>query len=343
MKNVLRRASVILVLLCVSVVISSASAAPVRLEAQLLPRKTTKPLTVGDRFKVEVTVRRHRDQRLSPPVFDDERFAVLDAGTVTRYEGDTIVDVHTLEMAAFATGDLHLPGFAVTYPDGEEVGYAVSDSLPLKVTSVMAEDMADINDLKPQIPFPNLLPLWLALGALAAAALAVIGARFLRRWRRRRLAGAPLPEPWDEALAALGVLPVSDWLAAGQVKRYYYAVSEILKRYLARRFGFPAADQTTSEIVLAMKAARVTERDEFARFFRRADFVKYAKLVPERPELEAAIVTARGLVEKTRPIPEDGTADGRQGSGSGQVKVPEAIGDERGSDETDAEARRKKR
>ncbi|MFO7637992.1 MAG: hypothetical protein R6X14_01610 [bacterium] len=302
------------------VAFASASAAPVRLEAQFLPRRTTKPLTVGDRFKVELTVRRHRDQRLSPPVLDDERFVVLDAGTVTHYEGDTIVDVHTLELAAFATGDLHLPGFTVTYPAGEEVGTAVSDSLPLEVTSVMAEDMADINDLKPQVAFPNLLPLWLALGALAAVVLAIIAARVLRRWRRRRLAGASLPEPWDEALAALGVLPVSDWLAAGQVKRYYYAVSEILKRYLTRRFSFPAVDQTTSEMMLAMKAARVEERDEFARFFRRADFVKYAKLVPERPELEAAIITARGLIERTRPVPEGpnhrDTEKGKRGTGT---------------------------
>ncbi|HDQ98974.1 MAG TPA: hypothetical protein ENN51_01615 [candidate division WOR-3 bacterium] len=306
------RTGLLCLLVGATTALASASAGPVRLEAQLLPRKTTKPLTVGDRFKVELTVRRHRDQRLSPPVLDDERFLVLDAGTVSRYEGDTIVDVHTLEVAAFATGDLHLPGFTVSFPDGDTVRTARSDSLPLKVASVMAKEMADINDLKPQVAFPNLLPLWLALGALAAAALALIGARFLRRWRRRRRAGAPLPEPWEEALVALGALPVSDWLAAGQVKRYYYAVSEILKRYLTRRFGFPAVDQTTSEMMLAMKAARVAERDEIARFFRRADFVKYAKLVPERPELEAAIVTARELVEKTRPTPEDGNADGRR-------------------------------
>lgn len=276
---------------------------PVRLTAKLLPRRTTKPLAVGDRFKVELAVRRHRDQRLSPPLFEDERFSIVDAKTVTRYDGDTIVDTHTLEIAAFATGDLRLPGFVVQFPVGAEVLAVRSDSLPLPVASVMPDSMPDINDLKPQIAFPNLLPLWLALGAAGLAVLAFFGRRFLRRWRRRRRAGVPLPEPGDEALAALAALPVADWLAAGQVKRYYYAVSEILKRYLTRRYGFPAIDQTTSELVLGLKAARVPEREEFASFFRRADFVKYAKLVPGRAELEAAVVTARDLVERTRPQP----------------------------------------
>ena len=281
----------------VSVVFASV---PVRVAAKLLPAGTRKPLTVGDRFDVELEVRRHRNQPVSPPALDDNRFLVLDASSVTRYEGDTIVDVHTLTLAAFATGELYLPGFMVAYPEGDEVRVERSDSLALEIASVMPEDMEDIADLKPQVPFPNLLPLWLALGALAAAGLGYAGWRLFRRWHRVRRAGAPLPEPWDEALAALGALPVRDWLAAGQVKRYYYAVSEILKRYLTRRYGFPALDQTTSEMALALKAARIAEREEFIRFFRRADFVKYAKLVPERPELEAAVLTARELGEKTR-------------------------------------------
>ncbi len=278
---------------------------PVGITAALLPRKTAKPLTVGDRFKAEVVVRRHRDQQASDPLLDDQdRFAVTDHNSVITYDGDTIVDTHTLELAAFATGDIALPGFLVVFPHDGELLAVQSDSLPLKVETTMPEDMADVNDIKPQIPFPDLLPLWLALGALGLAALSYVGWRLLRRWRRKRLELEPLPDPWDEALAALAALPVGDWLGRGLVKRYYYAVSEIVKRYLTRRYGFPAIDQTTSEMVLALKIARVPEREEFIAFFRRADMVKYAKLVPDRAEMDAAVVTARDLVERTTPKPE---------------------------------------
>lgn len=278
---------------------------PVAVTAKLKPRRTTKPLTVGDRFKLELTVRRHRNLKASQPFADSlGAFLVLDDKPVTKYRGDTVIDVHELEIAAFAAGELTLPRFLVSYPDSGEVLAARSESLGVKVQSVLPEKMEDINDLKPQIQFPNLLPLWIALGIVAAAGLAYLGLRLFRLLSLRRLAEAPLPEPWEEALAALEKISARDWLGAGEVKRFYYAVSEILKRYLTRRFGFPAIDQTTTEIVFDMKRARVELRDEFAGFFRHADLVKYAKLVPEAAEMEGIVPTARDLVQRTTPQPE---------------------------------------
>jgi hypothetical protein len=295
----------------------------VAVSARLVPRRTTRPLTVGDRFKVELEVRRHRDQRVSEPMLEDERFVVLDHESVTRYEGDTIVDTHTLEMAAFAPGEIAIPGFVVAWPGDSGLLAARSDSLPLEIESVMPEGMEDVNDLKPQIPYPNLLPLWLTLGVVGLAVLGFVGWRLFRRWHRKRQEVEPLPEPWEEALAALGALPVQKWLAAGRVKRYYYAVSEIMKRYLTRRYGFPAIDQTTSEMTLALKRVRVGERDEFIAFFRRADLVKYAKLVPEPVEAAAAVSVARDLVNKTTPKEEGSRVQGFKGSSdSGTGKSP---------------------
>jgi hypothetical protein len=171
----------------------------------------------------------------------------------------------------------------------------------VKVASTMPKDMKDINDLKPQVQFPNFLPIWIMLGILGAAGLGYAGWRLYRRYRRMKLYGAPLPDPWDEALAALDRVPADDWLASGHFKRYYYTVSEVLKRYLTRRFGFPALDQTTTEIVRAMKAAKIPEREGFGEFFQRADMVKYAKFVPPATEAAAVVSTARELVKATTP------------------------------------------
>jgi hypothetical protein len=178
----------------------------------------------------------------------------------------------------------------------------------VEVASVMPADMKDINDLKPQIQFPNLLPIWIILAVFAAAGLGYLGWRLYRRYRRIRLYGAPLPDPWDEALAALGKLPAEDWLESGSFKHYYYTVSEILKRYLTRRFNFPAIDQTTTEILRAMKAAKTPEREGFGEFFQRADMVKYAKFVPPAAEAATVVTTARELVKTTTPKPEPSPA-----------------------------------
>jgi hypothetical protein len=291
---------------------------PVSVAAKLAPRRAGKPLTVGDQFELELTVRRHRNIQASQPFMPEPGpFLAIDKKTVTRYAGDTIVDIHTVKMAAFATGDLKLPPFVVAYPGDSEVLAAASDSIPVKVASILPEKMEDINDLKPQVQFPNLLPLWILLGLIAAAALAYAGVRLYRRYRRIKLYGAPIPDPWDEARDALNAIPVEDWLRAGQVKRYYYTVSEILKRYLTRRFEFPAIDQTTTEIVRSMKRKsgdtipnRVpkTAVEGFGDFFQRADMVKYAKYIPPQSDVGAVLETAHGLVKATTPAPEPAPA-----------------------------------
>jgi hypothetical protein len=280
------------------------SGGPVSVSARLLPR-AKRDLTVGDRFKLELMVRHHRDTKVGEPFSPSlDPFMIIDKKSVTSYAGDTIIDVHTLTMAAFATGEPRIPPFIVPYPAEGEVRAAASDSMTVKVASVMPKDMKDINDLKPQIQFPNLLPIWIMLGVLGAAGLGYAGWRLYRRYRRIKLYGAPIPDPWDEALAALDRVPAEDWLASGHFKRYYYTVSEVLKRYLTRRFGFPALDQTTTEIVRAMKVAKTPEREGFGEFFQRADMVKYAKLVPAATEAAAVIPTARELVQATTPKPE---------------------------------------
>jgi len=277
------------------------SGGPVSVSAKLLPRPK-RDLTVGDRFKLELVVKHHRDTKVGEPFAPSlEPFMILDRRSVTRYAGDTIVDVHTLTVAAFATGEPKIPPFIVPYPAEGEVRAAASDSIPVKVASVMPKDMKDINDLKPQIQFPNLLPIWIILGILAAAGLGYLAWRLYRRYRRIMLYGTPIPDPWDEAFAALDKVPVEDWLASGHFKRYYYTVSEVLKRYLTRRFGFPALDQTTTEILRAMKAAKTPEREGFGEFFQRADTVKYAKFVPPAAEAAAVIPAARELVKATTP------------------------------------------
>jgi hypothetical protein len=279
---------------------------PVSVSVKLLPRPK-RELTVGDRFKLELVVKHHRGVKVAEPFTPSlDPFMILDKKSVTRYAGDTIVDVHTLTMAAFATGEPKIPPFIVPYPAEGEVRAAASDSITVKVASTMPKDMKDVNDPKPQIQFPNLLPIWIMLGILAAAGLGYAGWRLYRRYRRIMLYGAPTPDPWDEALAALDKVPADDWLASGHFKRYYYTVSEVLKRYLTRRFGFPALDQTTTEIMRAMKVTKTPEREGFGEFFQRADMVKYAKFVPPLPEMATVVPTARELVKATTPKPEPG-------------------------------------
>jgi hypothetical protein len=96
-------------------------------------------------------------------------------------------------------------------------------------------------------------------------------------------------------------LPAQDLLAKGLIKKYYYALSEILKRYLERRFEFPAIEQTTTEIVSSMRTRKTPLREDFGRFFDHADMVKYAKFIPPQKEIEGAALAVKDLVIRTKP------------------------------------------
>jgi hypothetical protein len=266
---------------------------------------TAKRLTVGDRFEVRYTVSCGNAAKVTGPLADSlGAFIVVDQRPKIKAHQGYNDNIYTVQFAGFKPGDAVLPPVRFLVQTGDRMDTLTSDSVKLVIASVLPPTMAAINDIKPAISFPNYW-LWLIPAAIALLALAVyLGYVLYQKLRRiKELASAPL-SPWDEALRALDQLPVQDWLAQGQVQTYYYALSEILKRYIERRYGFNAAEQTTSEIIAAFKRLKVPFPfyDEFVMFIKRADLVKYAKHQPSAEELPLAIEIVRGIVVRSRPV-----------------------------------------
>ena len=275
-------------------------------------------LTVGDRFDVALTVTAPNHSLVTGPLTDSTGvFVVAREQRKTAIRPGSDQTTYHLSLAGFRTGRHALPVFVFLVQNGSAIDTLKSDTASVTLASVLPASMQDIHPLAAAEAFPNHL-LWIIPVALVVlAALALLGRRLYRRLRRiQTLAEAPLP-PWEEALAALEAMPWREWLAAGQVKRYYYALSQVLKRYIERRFGFDAVEQTTTEILLSMRTHRTPMRDEIARFFSRYDIVKYAKWEPPTDEAESAIAQVREFVVKTRPeAPASGGAAVTTGAGS---------------------------
>jgi hypothetical protein len=213
-----------------------------------------------------------------------------------------------VRFAGFKPGEAALPPVRFLVQTGDKTDTLAGDSVKVAIASILPPNMAAINDIKPAISFPNYW-LWLIPAAVALLALAAyLGYVLMKKLQRiREQAAAPL-HPWDEALHALDALPYREWLAEGQLQRYYYSLSEILKRYIERRYQFNAAEQTSTEIVSEMKRLKTPFRDEFIDFIRRADLVKYAKSRPTAEEQPQAIEAVRGMIVRSRPIENmDGT------------------------------------
>jgi len=259
------------------------SAEPSQLTTVFVPKR----LTVGDPFSLTLKFSADNDVRITGPLADSlGPFVILGQKERTKANRGRNEHFYEMKLAGFKPGSFNLPVFVFLLARGERLDTLRSDTLKVVISSVLPEKMTDINDLKAAEAFPNH---WLWIVPLSLAALAGLGywgwRLYLKLKKIRQEMVSPL-SPWDEALRALEQIPMEEWLDREQYKRYYYTLSEITKRYLERRFGFNAVEQTTSEIISSLKLGKVPEREGFGRFLSRADLVKYAKIVPPRSEME---------------------------------------------------------
>jgi len=273
------------------------------IKTKLLPEYANRRLTVADPFEVSIILNYPQTGKISEPLPDSlPPFAVTGLTSKVVQQKGRATSTYRIKLRAFAAGDFKLPVFKFVYREGIAPPETLtSKPIGIKIASVLPEDMKDINDVKKMIEFPDILPFILLIIFILFCAAAFFGLKLYRRLKRIRAEAAPAVPAWDEALQAIDRLAKMDLAAKGFIKKYYYALSEILKRYIERRYEFNAVEQTTTEIMAAMRFRKIQERDEFGRFFLRADMVKYAKFVPPPGETSAAVLQVRDLVMKTKP------------------------------------------
>jgi hypothetical protein len=265
--------------------------------------QTPARLTVGDRFELSLVVTAPHLSIVTGPIADSTGvFAVADEKRSTARRTASMVSTYRLSMAGFQAGRHPLPVFTFLVSREQHVDTLRSDTGSVTIASVLPPKMDDVNALAPPETFPNYL-MWILPGVLVlAGVLALFLRRVFRRLRTMAELGRPPLPPWEEALESLDALPWRQWLEAQEFKPHYYALSEILKRYIERRFEFDAVEQTTTEMLASMRAHKTPMRDEVGRFFTGSDLVKYSKRVPPLEEAERAVEWVREFVIKTRPV-----------------------------------------
>ena len=118
---------------------------------------------------------------------------------------------------------------------------------------------------------------------------------------------APLDVRTREALNALGKenLP-----AKGQVKEFYFRLSEILRGYLGERYSFEALECTTPELIASLRKLRTPglPEEDLLRFISESDMVKYAKAEASPESCAQSLAFGYELVKKTYVPPAPVTA-----------------------------------
>ncbi|HUP22110.1 MAG TPA: DUF4381 family protein [Thermoanaerobaculia bacterium] len=264
--------------------------------------------TVGDAVRYTVEVR--HPEGMSPillaPVVDGAvgGLRVVDAGVERpRRPRGVALARHWWILRAERTGSYVLPAASVTVEASEEGERRIeSNEVFVDVVSILPEDAADIRDVKP----PRRSAGWMRWLWIGAAALALAVALFAWWWWRRRqreAQQAPALLPHELALRELDRLRRTDFSSLAELRRYYFEISEVLRRYVEARFGLNATDLTTEEIFARLGELRDLagmQSTSLREFLVATDRVKYAAMVPTEPEIEQTYELALSFVESTR-------------------------------------------
>lgn len=221
-------------------------------------------------------------------------------------------------VTTYDVGPQTIPAMSISYTlrDGTR-RTAATKPVTITVASVITGEPTDIRDLKApaEIPGRSRWYVWVGLAVLLLAL--IIGGVYLYRRRKSRpetpvVPPAPPRLPSEVAYEELDRLASLRLIEQGQIKEHYTAASEIIRRYLAARYGIAVMEITTTELLDRLGAVPV-EPDHLraiGAYLHECDLVKFAKYVPDRDTMDRSVDTARAIVDLTKERPEPATAHG---------------------------------
>ncbi len=151
--------------------------------------------------------------------------------------------------------------------------------------------------------FREILPylLWSLLGV----GFLLVGISFWRRRKKNKpLFGVKKEEipPYVKAIRSLDEIKEEKLWQAGREKEYYTRLTDTVRLYLDEEFGIAAMEQTSGEIMTALKEkpeVETKERERMEELLSTADFVKFAKYTPLQDENARHLEMAYGFVNST--------------------------------------------
>ncbi len=214
--------------------------------------------------------------------------------------------MRTLTITSWDSGYWAIPPFTFTINDDT----VSTEALLLTVNTVEVDTSQAIRDIKEIYAVPFSLMDWvqehwqLITGALVAVA--IITALFIFLYRRSRRPKPPVPEEPKApahviAFLALEALKQKKLWQQERTKEYYTELTEIIRSYVEARYDVPAMEQTTDELLTALRLSSMPSgaQQQLGQILRLADMVKFAKWVALPTENEQVMASAIQLVQET--------------------------------------------
>ena len=273
-------------------------------------------LMIGEQAKVELEVSLNANQKLQLPLLNDtlvrgvEILEIAKPDTQMLNAGKRMLVKQEYTITSFDSALYYLPPFEVLVDD---MPYR-SKALALKVYSVPVDTLNPDQFFGPKsirevsIIWEDISTIfWLTL---LMVALGGLGYYFFKRFKDnkpiiRKVKVEPKLPPHTLALQEIERIKGDKSLRIADPKTYYTELTDVLRTYMAERFGFNAMEMTSCEII--DKLLETNDKDsirELKYLFETADLVKFAKHSPLMNENDMNLVNAVDFINNTKVEPD---------------------------------------
>jgi len=265
-------------------------------------------ITIGDRVHYEIKVVYPKDGNLVlPSVLGNlGSFEVKDyQASEPKDAGNLKIQTWRFDLSTFTVGKYTIPPQIIEYREGKDTTASIFYTQPieLNVKRTSPETVKDIADIAPlaQVSAPTPWLLY-GLGGLIALALAIVLWRVLRK-KSPAFAVKPQLPPFEEAIEGIAGLKDLSLIRQNRSREFCFGLSEILRRYVSRRFGVDALESTTSEFLDKARNLPVTaaQKQWLAEFCDKTDVVKFANALMLESDAGALLSATEAFARQTKP------------------------------------------
>lgn len=271
-------------------------------------------LTLGDQTKLQIQADCDRDEYVTYPKFGKE---LTEGVEIVRQSAiDSVIDKEgkhykqELVLTSFQDSLFFIEPLA--FASGNDTTYSEGITLNF-VQPFMLDSTNNITDIRSI----QKAPIWWwgyirwILGILLLAGIGLLVWWLLGKVGNYNGKFVPLIKPEPErpaeevALEALDRIREEKIWTQGQTKQYHTELTNVLRTYIAKRFGVASTEKTSDETLQAMKPILKEQRELHAsltKVLRLADLVKFAKWQATPDENEQALHIAYEFVNETKPV-----------------------------------------
>jgi hypothetical protein len=211
-----------------------------------------------------------------------------------------------LRITSFDSGYWAIPPFRFVV-NGDTLE---TNPLLLGVETVEVDTAQAFRDIKEIYELPFSWVDWLReqwpwfAGGLAVIVAVLVLMRYLRRTPKAVIPEAPPKSLRDRMLETLTEIEGRKLWQQGLVKQYQSEVTDLLRRHVEERFGVPALERTTDDLMAELRVSAMSggQRELLGNMLRLADMVKFAKYTALPAENEQLMASAvRFIMDTTEP------------------------------------------